>query len=93
MLSALGENLPLTCKWSKPQGSLYIWLELPVDANVSIIQDKAMDVGVRYIPGNLFSPTGKGKNCMRLCYGYNTPEEIKEGIALLARVLEQARML
>jgi DNA-binding transcriptional MocR family regulator len=29
-----------------------------------------------------------GRNCARLCFGYNTPEEIHEGIARLAKVFE-----
>ena len=93
MLSALGENFPPTCQWSRPQGSLYIWLQLPQAADATALQEKAMESDVRYLGGSFFSPTGDGSNCMRLCYGYNTPEEIREGIAILARVFEEAGAL
>ena len=47
-----------------------------------------------YHPGVNFSPDGvSGKNYARLCYGYNTPEEIHEGIARLAEVFDKAGYL
>jgi len=40
---------------------------------------------VGYHPGPLFAPDGvAGANCLRLCFGYNTAEEITEGIGQLA---------
>ena len=90
MLSALGENLPPSCHWNKPAGGLYIWLELPPTTDAAILQNKAAEEeDVKYLSGNLFSPSGQGKNCLRLCYGYNTPSEITEGIAVLARFFDK----
>jgi DNA-binding transcriptional MocR family regulator len=86
MLSALGENLPPSCHWSKPDGGLYIWLELPPTADAALLQNKAAEEeDIRYLSGDLFSTSGQGRNCLRLCYGYNTTSEITEGIGLLAR--------
>jgi len=34
-----------------------------------------------------------GRNCARLCFGYNTPDEIYDGIAALAQAFEQQGVL
>ena len=90
MLAALGENFGSAATWSRPEGSLYIWLQMPDGVDLEAALDDAMAADVGYHAGNRFSPDGvSGKNFARLCYGYNTPEEIHEGIAALAGVFER----
>jgi 2-aminoadipate transaminase len=94
MLAALGENLGSAATWSRPKGALYIWLRMPEGADLTATQQAAMEADVGYHPGVNFSPDGvSGKNFARLCYGYNTPEEIHEGIARLAGVFDRAGYL
>lgn len=87
MLTGLAEHFDGSgATWSRPQGGLFIWLQLPTGADAESIQPKVLasaDVG--YIPGSRFAPDQvSGKNCLRLCFGYNTPADIREGIARLA---------
>ncbi|MDP3061750.1 MAG: PLP-dependent aminotransferase family protein [Chloroflexota bacterium] len=89
MLSALGEYFPPSCKWTKPKGGLFIWLTLPEGVDASAFREKALDADVGYMPGVNFSPSGQAKNSLRLCFGFNTPDEIKEGIRRLAEVFER----
>ena len=91
MLSALGEYFPPSCTWSRPEGSLYTWLKLPEGVDVTTFQEKAESEGIRYISGNAFSGSAEGKNCLRLCYGYNNPDEIRDGIALLSDVFSRGK--
>ena len=94
MLSALGENFGSSATWSRPNGALYIWLKMPDGVDFVKIQQKAMEAEVGYQPGPLFAPDGiSGENYARLCFGYNTPEEIRDGISKLAQVLDDAGML
>lgn len=89
MLAALGENFGSTAKWSKPDGALYVWLKMPEHADLVEAQDAAWDHEVGYQAGSIFAPNGtSGKNYARLCYGYNTPDEIREGIARLAKLFD-----
>ena len=87
MLNALDEHFSGTgATWTRPQGGLYLWLTLPEGADAVAARDTILardDVG--YLPGPGFAPDGvSGRNCLRLCFGYNTPDEIKEGIGKLA---------
>ena len=90
MLAALGENLGSVAKWSHPDGGLYTWLEMPAHADLTASQSEARAVEVGYQPGPMFAPDGRtGNNYARLCYGYNTPDEIREGITRLAEVFDR----
>jgi len=94
MLAALGENFGSAASWSRPEGALYIWLRLPEGADFELMLPASLEAQVGYGPGPRFSPDGvSGKNYARLCFGYNTTEEIHEGISRLAEVCDKAGML
>lgn len=96
MLAALATHFGDTgSTWSKPQGGLFIWLKLPAGADAVAVRDKALDtIDVGYLPGPGFSPDGvSGRNYLRLCFGYNTPAEIGEGIKRLAQVFRAEGMI
>ena len=89
MLAALGENFGTGAEWSDPDGGLYIWMKLNDDADMVSLSSKALEeIDVGFHPGTNYSPDGvSGRNYIRLCYGYNKPEEIEEGIAKLGDFL------
>jgi len=95
MLAALDKHFGHDATWSRPQGGLFIWLQLKEGADVAAIRDKVLEsVDVGYLPGNNFAPDGvAGKNCLRLCFGYNTEAEIGEGIRRLAEAFREAGVL
>ncbi|MCH8205718.1 MAG: PLP-dependent aminotransferase family protein [Chloroflexi bacterium] len=94
MLAALGENFGSAATWSQPPGGLFIWLQMPGEADLVEAREKALEADVGYQAGPLFAPDGvSGRNYARLCFGYNTPEEIREGIARLAQVFEREGFL
>ena len=94
MLAALGENLGSSATWSSPDGGLYVWLRMPEEADLVKVRETALDADVGYQPGPMFAPDGvSGRNYARLCFGYNAPEEIHEGIARLAEVFDREGML
>jgi len=89
MLAALGEYFPPSCRWTRPKGGLFIWLTLPEGVDAADLREKAFDAGVGYMPGERFSPSGEEKNSLRLCFGYMSPDDITEGIRVLAEVFER----
>jgi 2-aminoadipate transaminase len=68
---------------------------LPEGADTAAVRDKILETDdVGYHPGNNFAPDGvSGKNYLRLCFGYNTPEEIGEGIRRLAAAFRREGLL
>jgi 2-aminoadipate transaminase len=93
MLASLGENFGDAAKWSKPEGGLYIWLEMPEGTNLAGLQEQSFQEGVGYYNGTMFSPEGRGANCARLCFGHPSPQTVYDGVAELARILERHGVL
>ena len=88
MLRSLGEYFPPTCTWTEPQGGMMIWMKLPEGTNTWDILEKSVEKGVKYTPGPIFRADRSGGNHLRLTFSHHTPEEIEEGIAVLAGVFE-----
>ncbi len=96
MLSAAAEHfagLP-GVEWVSPRGGLYVWMSLPGSIETgfrSRLFDRAVQTeGVMYVPGELcYAATARSRprNQMRLSYGVQSPEGIREGIARLARAV------
>ena len=63
-----------------------IWGRLPEGADTWNVLEKAAEAGVKYNPGPVYRADKDCNNYMRLTYSYNTPEEIRDGIAILADV-------
>jgi 2-aminoadipate transaminase len=96
MLAALETHFGGTgSTWSRPKGGLFIWLKLPEGADAVAVRDQVLETAdVGYLPGPGFSPDGvSGRNYLRLCFGYNTPAEIGEGIRRLAHAFRTAGMI
>ena len=88
MLRSLGEYFPPSCTWTEPKGGMMIWMELPEGTNTWDILGKAVEKGVKYNPGAIFRADRGGGNHLRLTFSHHTPQEIEEGIAVLAGVFE-----
>ncbi len=89
MLKALEEYFPPEAKWTHPEGGLFIWVTLPDYVDTGSMLAEALEAGVTYVPGDSFYPGGNaGKNCMRINFSYESPENIDEAIHRLAEVIE-----
>ena len=93
MLASLGENFGDAATWSKPDGGLCVWLELPEGSDLAAVQEESFNEGVGFYNGSMFSPEGKGANCARLCFGYPSAQTVYDGVAELARILERHGVL
>ncbi|MEO8497735.1 MAG: PLP-dependent aminotransferase family protein [Planctomycetota bacterium] len=96
MLAAADELLaPLErVTWRRPIGGLYVWATLPPEIDTGPtgeLCDRAIAEGVLYVPGQYCYPAeGQpiAKNTMRLSFGVQSCERIREGIAALARAIQ-----
>lgn len=89
MLTALEEHFPPEASWTHPEGGFFVWVTLPEYVDTGSMLAEALEAGVTYVPGDSFFPGGtKGKNCMRINFSYESPENIEEAIRRLAGVIE-----
>ena len=80
--------------YETPGGGLYVWLRLPADVNAGpngTLWQAAIKAGVLYVPGEFFyAPEGHPaeQNTIRLSFGVQTAPRIADGIATLARSIQ-----
>jgi 2-aminoadipate transaminase len=65
-----------------------VWLKLPHGLDAKLMQPRAVNAHVAYVPGIGFFADGNGREFMRLSYCYPEPDQIREGVRRLARVIE-----
>jgi 2-aminoadipate transaminase len=90
MLDALARAFPdptAGVRWTRPQGGLFLWIELPDWMNTVELLKAAVKQKVAFVPGTPFFPNGGGHNTMRLNFSYGNEAMIEEGIARLGRVV------
>ncbi len=89
MLDALERYFPDGCRWTKPRGGMFLWVELPKHINtVEMVQD-AIKEKVAYVHGRAFHVDGGGTNAMRLNFTNPDDDVIEEGIKRLAKVIKE----
>ena len=95
MVSALREHLSDVpgVKWYEPQGGLYVWMTVPEGIDTGLEGDlfkRALKEEMLYVPGVFCypgEPTDPPKNTIRLSFGVQSPEKIREGVAALGRAV------
>ena len=71
--------------WNDSEGGFYRWLRFPETVRTRRLLDLALEEGVAFVPGDVFSATGGYANCLRFSYSSPTPERIDEGVRRLRR--------
>ena len=84
---ALGRHMPSGTKWTRPEGGMCVWVELPpgFDSNELLIHTR--ERGVVFAPGRYFYFQNPQPNTLRLGFAGVAEREIARGIATLADVL------
>jgi DNA-binding transcriptional MocR family regulator len=87
MLEALAAVMPDGCRWTRPAGGFYVWLQLPPGLNSKAMLPRAISSRVAYVPGTGFFTGGAGGQFLRLSYCFPEPARIREGVRRLAEVV------
>ena len=90
MLKAMEQHFPPEVTWSRPQGGLFLWAQLPEYMDAEKLLEVAVEEKVAFVPGHAFFPGGDdGRCCMRLNFSYSRPDVIEEGIERLGRAIKR----
>jgi len=88
MLNALEAHMPVSVKWTHPEGGMFIWVTFPDEVDTDAILVRAVENKVAFIPGSKFYTGGiVKKNELRLNFSYTSLDLIEEGIKRLAGLL------
>lgn len=87
MLESLSAVMPEGCRWTRPGGGFYVWLQLPRGMDAKAMLPRAVSSRVAYVPGAGFYADGAGREYLRLSYCFPEPARIREGVRRLAEVV------
>jgi 2-aminoadipate transaminase len=87
MLNALQKYMPTTVTWNKPEGGMFIWIELPKNINATELLSEAIQHKVAFVPGETFFANTIHTNCMRLAFVTVPEEKIEQGVSILAQLI------
>ncbi|MBK7141327.1 MAG: PLP-dependent aminotransferase family protein [bacterium] len=89
MTQAMEQHFPQEVTWTKPDGGLFLWVQLPESVSAKDLLPKAIAMKVAYVYGSPFFANGGGDNCLRLNFSNATLEQIVEGIKRLGKLLSE----
>jgi 2-aminoadipate transaminase len=88
MLAALERKMPDDATWTRPDGGYFVWLDLPSGPPAADLLVRAEEAGVSFVKGTDFFPNGAGgARSLRLAFSFVSPQEIADGVAILAGLL------
>ena len=77
------DQFPDGVSFTRPQGGLFIWAELPEHIDTVSLLSKAVERKVAYVPGTYFCADGGHMNTLRLNFSNSTPQQIETGMSIL----------
>jgi len=86
MLKCL-ELFPDDVVYTRPQGGLFIWAEMPAGIDTVLMLQKAVERKVAYVPGTYFCANGGHMNTLRLNFSNSTEEQIETGMSILREIV------
>jgi DNA-binding transcriptional MocR family regulator len=86
---AMRTYMPPAVCWHQPGGGFCAWLSLPRVPAMADLPQAALQQGWAYAPGEVFLTQPSAQCHLRLCFGNQTPESIRSGIAMLARLIRE----
>jgi 2-aminoadipate transaminase len=85
---ALRRQMPEGVRWTKPEGGMCLWLELPPGFDASELMIHARERGVLFAPGRYFYVQSPMPNTLRLGFASLNEKELARGVATLAELLK-----
>jgi 2-aminoadipate transaminase len=84
---ALGRYMPNGTKWTRPEGGMCMWVELPAGFDASDLLIHSRERGVIFAPGRYFYFQNPQPNTLRLGFAGVSERDIMRGVAILADLL------
>jgi len=87
MVQALHMYCADIATWDIPSGGFFIWLKVVPNIPMKRLFSEALSKGILLNPGRIYEE--ESDQCIRLSYGYASPEQIITGIKLLSGLIRK----
>src|SRR5450432_805072 len=85
--AALRKHMPEETRWTRPEGGMCLWLELPPGFDASELLIHVKERGVLFAPGRYFYVQNPLPNTLRLGFAGLDEKQIARGVVTLADML------
>jgi DNA-binding transcriptional MocR family regulator len=79
-------SFPAGTKVTRPAGGFVLWLELPRPFDSRALFGEALEKGICFAPGDVFSASGRYRNCLRISCASPWSGRLEAGVAALGRL-------
>ena len=89
LLRACQKYLPANARFTRPEGGMNLWIELPAPLTAAQLLENVQEHGVTFLPGSYFSAQQGHARCLRISFGGLAPEAITRGIRILGEAAKE----
>jgi len=88
MLAAIEAHFPQDVKYTRPEGGLFTWMELPESTSARELLQRSLKENIAFVPGGSFYPNNPKENTLRLNYSNMPESSIEKGFEILGRIVK-----
>ena len=89
-VQAMEQAFPEGVTFTRPEGGLFSWVELPPAIHARELLEKCLAQNVAFVPGGSFFPNGGHENTLRINFSNMPEEKIVEGLTRIGRILKDS---
>ncbi len=89
MRASLEAHFPTEARWTRPDGGLFLWVELPDGVSGEELLEDSLKEKVAFVPGASFFARDARSTFIRLNFSNRQPDIIDEGIRRISDVLKR----
>ncbi|HXG65837.1 MAG TPA: PLP-dependent aminotransferase family protein [Blastocatellia bacterium] len=89
MLKSLEKHFPEETHWTRPEGGMFLWVELPEGIQGEELLEDALKERVAFVPGTSFFAENGPRNFIRLNFSNSKPAVIEEGIRRIGEAMQR----
>ena len=89
MIRTIDRTFPAGTRVTRPEGGFVLWLELPAGCDCRELFQDALEQGICFAPGDMFSASNRYTNCIRLSCGEAWNSRIERSLATLADLVHR----
>ena len=89
MLDAIDANFPEEVAYTRPEGGMFLWGELPNQLSAMDLFERAVKKKVVFVPGDPFYTTSQRTSTFRLNFSCVDETLVQEGIVRLGEAIKE----
>ena len=90
VVGAIETTFPHGTRVTRPRGGYLLWVELPRGLSSRELFERALAQGICFVPGDIFSASGRYGNCLRLSCGHAWDPATEQAVAKLGKLANAA---